>query len=55
MRGASAPVVVVNDTGREDCPYEQFLTAGRKFSAERGWAGFEWESDEDAPCALNYT
>ena len=55
VRGASAPVIVVNDTGREDCPYEQFLTSGRKFSAERGWAGLEWERDEDAPCALNYT
>ena len=55
VRGAKVPVIIVNDTGREDCPYEQFLTAGRKFSAERGWAGFEWESDEDAPCALNYT
>ncbi|RPD66601.1 AMP-dependent synthetase and ligase [Lentinus tigrinus ALCF2SS1-6] len=55
VKGAKVPFIVVNDSGLEDCPYEQFLTAGRKFSAERGWAGFEWERNEDAPCALNYT
>ncbi len=53
--GTNIPFIVINDTGRDDCPYEQFLHAGRKFSAERGWAGLEWERDEDAPCALCYT
>ncbi|RDX46893.1 AMP-dependent synthetase and ligase [Lentinus brumalis] len=55
VQGTKIPYIVINDTGKEDCPYEQFLTAGRKFSAERGWAGLEWERDEDAPCGLNYT
>ncbi|KAI0371667.1 acetyl-CoA synthetase-like protein [Pilatotrama ljubarskyi] len=55
VKGAKAPVIVINDTGREDDPYEQFLTSGRRFSGERGWPGLEWERDEDAPCALNYT
>ena len=55
VQGTKIPFIVTNDSGREDCPYEQFLTAGRKFSAERGWAGLEWERNEDAPCALNYT
>ncbi|KAI0807675.1 acetyl-CoA synthetase-like protein [Fomes fomentarius] len=53
--GSKIPFIVINDTGRDDCPYEQFLHAGRNFSAERGWAGLEWERDEDAPCALCYT
>ncbi|KAI0748366.1 AMP-dependent synthetase and ligase [Daedaleopsis nitida] len=53
--GTKIPFIVVNDTGKENCPYEQFLAAGRKFSGERGWAGIEWECDENAPCALNYT
>ena len=55
VKGAKARVIVVNDTGKEDDPYERFLTSGRKFSNERGWAGLEWERDEDAACALNYT
>lgn len=55
VKGAKVPVVVINDTGREDDPYEQFLSAGRKFSGERGWPGLEWERDEDAACALCYT
>ena len=55
VEGTKIPFIVVNDTGKEDCPYEQFLTSGRKFSTERGWPGLEWERDENAPCALNYT
>lgn len=55
VKDAKVPVVVIHDTGRQDDPYEQFLTAGRKFSDERGWPGLEWERDEDAACALNYT
>ncbi|KAI0672753.1 acetyl-CoA synthetase-like protein [Trametes maxima] len=55
VKDTKVPVVVINDTGREDDPYEQFLASGRRFSAERGWAGLEWERNEDAPCALCYT
>ncbi|KAH9846084.1 acetyl-CoA synthetase-like protein [Lenzites betulinus] len=55
VKDAKVPVVVIDDTGREDDPYEQFLTAGRQYSNERGWSGLEWERDEDTPCALCYT
>ncbi|KAI0823561.1 acetyl-CoA synthetase-like protein [Trametes gibbosa] len=55
VEGAKVPVVIINDTGREDDPYEQFLTGGRQYSNERGWSGLEWEGDEDTPCALCYT
>ncbi|KAI1783993.1 AMP-dependent synthetase and ligase [Ganoderma leucocontextum] len=55
VEGANVPIIVIHDTGRQDDPYEQFLTAGRKFSLERGWPGLEWERNEDAACALNYT
>ncbi|PIL24412.1 transporter [Ganoderma sinense ZZ0214-1] len=55
VKDAKVPVIVIHDTGRQDDPYEQFLTAGRKFSNERGWPGLEWERNEDAACALNYT
>lgn len=54
-RGAKARVVVAEDTGKPGDPYEDFLSAGRKFGAERGWAGLEWEADEDRPMALCYT
>ena len=54
-RGTAARVVVAGDTGKPGDPYEDFLSAGRRFSAERGWAGLEWEADEDAQAALCYT
>jgi acyl-CoA synthetase (AMP-forming)/AMP-acid ligase II len=50
-----APIIVCNDTGRAGDPYEDFLTAGRAFSQEKGWAGLEMDSDENQPLSLNYT
>ncbi|OCH88810.1 acetyl-CoA synthetase-like protein [Obba rivulosa] len=55
VRGAKARVIVSNDTGRAGDPYEDFLSVGRRFSAEKGWPGLEWEKDEEAPSALCYT
>lgn len=52
---AKAPVIVSNDTGRLGDPYEDFLTKGRAFSQEKGWAGLEMDSDENKPMSLNYT
>jgi len=52
---AKAPVIVSNDTGRVGDPYEDFLTNGRAFSQEKGWAGLEMDSDENKPMCLNYT
>ncbi|KZT09701.1 acetyl-CoA synthetase-like protein [Laetiporus sulphureus 93-53] len=52
---AKVPVIVSNDSGRAGDPYEEFLSAGRRFSAERGWPGLAWELDEDAPAAVCYT
>ncbi|KAF8213267.1 AMP-dependent synthetase and ligase [Mycena galopus ATCC 62051] len=48
-------VVVSNDTGRAGDPYEEFLTSGRAYSQERGWAGLEYNPDENAPATLCYT
>jgi acyl-CoA synthetase (AMP-forming)/AMP-acid ligase II len=50
-----ARIIVCNDTGRIGDPYEDFLTAGRAFGREKGWAGLEMESDENKPLSLNYT
>ncbi|KAG1826116.1 uncharacterized protein BJ212DRAFT_1295378 [Suillus subaureus] len=36
-------------------PYESFLSAGRVFSAEKGWAGLDVEPDENAGAVLCYT
>ncbi|KAJ7783570.1 hypothetical protein DFH07DRAFT_788263 [Mycena maculata] len=49
------PVIVSNDSGREDDPYEQFLSNGRAFSQERGWKGLEYQADESASALLCYT
>lgn len=46
---------MAKDTGKPGDPYEDFLSAGRRFSQERGWPGLEWEADEDAQAALCYT
>ncbi|KAF7339815.1 AMP-dependent synthetase and ligase [Mycena venus] len=48
-------VIVSNDTGRPGDPYEDFLSSGRAFSQERGWAGLEYTTDENAPATLCYT
>ncbi|ETW86902.1 hypothetical protein HETIRDRAFT_377557 [Heterobasidion irregulare TC 32-1] len=55
VQGAKARVIVCSDTGRVGDPYEQFLSAGRAFSQERGWAGLEMDADENKPHSLNYT
>ncbi|GBE81811.1 Acetate/butyrate--CoA ligase AAE7, peroxisomal [Sparassis crispa] len=52
---AKVPVIVTQDSGKAGDPYEDFLSAGRRFSKERGWTGLEWEGNEDAPAALCYT
>lgn len=49
------PVIVCKDTGRKDDPYEDFLSAGRKFSEEKGWEGLEAEIDENVAACLCYT
>ncbi|KAJ7357168.1 AMP-dependent synthetase and ligase [Mycena albidolilacea] len=48
-------VIVSNDTGRSGDPYEEFLSSGRAYSQERGWAGLEYNPDENAPATLCYT
>lgn len=55
VRDAKARVVVCNDTGRAGDPYEDFLTAGRAYSQEKGWPGLEMDSDENTSFCLNYT
>ncbi|KIJ68289.1 hypothetical protein HYDPIDRAFT_173052 [Hydnomerulius pinastri MD-312] len=47
--------IVCRDTGRVGDPYEEFLSTGRRFSAERGWAGLDVEANEDTPAVLCYT
>ncbi|KAG9058685.1 hypothetical protein FS842_006022 [Serendipita sp. 407] len=49
------PLIVSHDTGRAGDPYEEFLSEGRRFSQERGWAGLEMETEETANAVLNYT
>ncbi|KAK7064386.1 AMP-dependent synthetase and ligase [Favolaschia claudopus] len=49
------PVIVSNDTGRPGDPYENFLSSGRAFSQERGWAGLEYDADENSAATLCYT
>lgn len=47
--------IICHDTGREGDPYEGFLSSGRKFSQERGWAGLDVETNEDTGAVLCYT
>ncbi|KAG6381313.1 hypothetical protein JVT61DRAFT_5721 [Boletus reticuloceps] len=47
--------IVCHDTSRPGDPYEDFLSAGRMFSSERGWAGLDVEPDEHASAVLCYT
>jgi len=47
--------IVCCDTGRTGDPYEEFLSSGRKFSRERGWAGLDVEADEETGAVLCYT
>ncbi|KAF8587271.1 acetyl-CoA synthetase-like protein [Ramaria rubella] len=55
VQGSNLPVIVSHDTGRASDPYEQFLSAGRRFSEERGWDGLDTELDENANASLCYT
>ena len=55
VQNSMVPVIISNDTGRKGDPYEEFLSRGRKFSQERGWAGLDTEPDENAPATLCYT
>ncbi|EGN94407.1 hypothetical protein SERLA73DRAFT_188276 [Serpula lacrymans var. lacrymans S7.3] len=55
VQGLKIPFIVNNDTGRIGDPYEDFLSAGRRFSAEKGWAGLDVELDEGAGAVLCYT
>jgi long-subunit acyl-CoA synthetase (AMP-forming) len=52
---ATARIIMSNDTGRAGDPYEDFLTAGRSYSQEKGLAGLEMDSDENKPLSSNYT
>jgi hypothetical protein len=49
------PTILSRDIGRSGDPYEAFLSRGRQFSRERGWAGLELEEDENAGASINYT
>ncbi|KAF9056318.1 AMP-dependent synthetase and ligase [Panaeolus papilionaceus] len=51
----SIPMIVSNDTGGVDDPYETFLAEGRLFSKEAGWLGLDAEPNENAPAVLCYT
>ncbi|KAI0068277.1 acetyl-CoA synthetase-like protein [Artomyces pyxidatus] len=55
VKDAKIPVIISQDTGRPGDPYEEFLSAGRKFSRERGWQGLEMDADENKAVCLNYT
>jgi long-subunit acyl-CoA synthetase (AMP-forming) len=55
IENTNIPTIVCNDTGRAGDPYESFLSAGRVFSAERGWTGLDVEPDENAGAVLCYT
>ncbi|KAF4572776.1 hypothetical protein EYR36_007286 [Pleurotus pulmonarius] len=55
IAGISVPVIICDDTGKPDDPYEQFLAKGREFSGERSWQGLEAEPDENAASTLCYT
>ncbi|KAI0322681.1 acetyl-CoA synthetase-like protein [Amylostereum chailletii] len=55
VKDIKVPIIVCQDTGRSDDPYEQFLSSGRRFSAEKGWAGLVMDADENKPVSLNYT
>ncbi|KAG1757416.1 hypothetical protein EDB19DRAFT_1900942 [Suillus lakei] len=55
LGNTNVPIVVCHDTGRAGDPYESFLSAGRVFSAEKGWAGLDVELDENAGAVLCYT
>lgn len=55
VSGTNARCIVSMDTGRLGDPYEDFLTEGRTFSAEKGWTGLDMDPSEDSPATLCYT
>ena len=55
VAGAEVEVIVSHDTGTEGCPYEAFLTEGRRFSEEKGWLGLTAVADEMSPAFINFT
>ena len=55
VRGSNLPIIISQDTGLAEDPYEQFLSSGRKFSNEKGWGGLVMELDENANASLCYT
>ncbi|KAG1894809.1 uncharacterized protein F5891DRAFT_701766 [Suillus fuscotomentosus] len=55
IENTNVPIIVCHDTGRAGDPYESFLSAGRVFSAEKGWTGLDIEPDENAGAVLCYT
>ncbi|KAG7450358.1 acetyl-CoA synthetase-like protein [Guyanagaster necrorhizus] len=55
IAGSERPRIVCKDTGTSDDPYEEFLSDGRCYSQERGWAGLDVEPDENAGALLCYT
>ncbi|KAF8640479.1 hypothetical protein AX17_000142 [Amanita inopinata Kibby_2008] len=55
IEGTKIPYILSRDTGRVGDPYETFLSQGRRFSQEKGWAGLMVEADEYAPAVLCYT
>jgi acyl-CoA synthetase (AMP-forming)/AMP-acid ligase II len=55
VQNAKVPVILSKDTGRIGDPYEEFLSSGRIFSGEKGWAGLETEEDENTSAVLCYT
>ncbi|KAF8844063.1 acetyl-CoA synthetase-like protein [Paxillus ammoniavirescens] len=54
-RNSKVTTIVCHNTGRIGDPYEEFLSAGRRFSAEIGWIGLDVEPNEDTPAVLCYT
>lgn len=55
IQGTNIPTIISQDTGKPEDPYERFLSNGRIFSREMGWAGLDAEPDENAACVLCYT
>ncbi|KAF9270371.1 acetyl-CoA synthetase-like protein [Marasmius fiardii PR-910] len=55
IEGTNIPYIISRDTGKRGDPYEEFLSEGRRYSTEKGWAGLDVENDEDAGAALCYT
>ncbi|CAG8612283.1 2880_t:CDS:2 [Acaulospora colombiana] len=44
VKDCQVPTIISKDTGRAGDPYEEFLSGGRRFSQEKGWAGLDQDS-----------